>query len=230
MTNVFIAFPPYYDSTSELVDSQKIDCHWIFDIKHSENFWHKARIVAGGHPTKTPSSDTNSTVVSRDSVRICLTIVALNGMKVMTTDIQKAYLTAPCREKNLCKAAWEFKAFGIEYGTTLLIVWALYGQKMSGDAFRAFCLEQLDKMNFHSTTGDPDVWIRPCVDGNRDEFLEYLLVYVDDVMSISFDPEVSIYQLKNHGFALKGGKASVPESYVSAKMAHKQLAIHNFDC
>ena len=230
MTNAIIAFQPYHDDTNKLVGYQRIDCHWIFDIKAGENFRRKARIVAGGHRTKTPSSVTYSTVVSRDSIRICLTIAALNGMKVKTADIQNAYLTAPCREKIWCKAGSEFESFGIQKGTPLLIVRALYGLKSSGAAFRAFCAEHLDKMNYHSTTGDPDVWIRPCTDGHGNEFYEYMLVYVDDIMSVSFDPDKAINQFKDYGFTLKGGSASVPESYVGTELNYKRLQIHETDC
>ena len=49
--------------------------------------------------TASPSSITYSSVVSRDSVRIALTIAALNGLSILGCDIQNAYLTAPCREK-----------------------------------------------------------------------------------------------------------------------------------
>ena len=230
VTNAIVAFQPYYDDTAKLVGYQKIDCHWIFDIKVGENFRRKARIVAGGHRTKTPSSVTYSTVVSRDSIRICLTIAALNGMKVMTADIQNAYLTAPCREKIWCTAGREFESFGIAKGTALLLVRALYGLKSSGAAFRSFCAEQLDRMNFHSTTGDPDVWIRPIVDDHGNEFYEYMLVYVDDIMCISFQPDRSINQLTEHGFTLKGGKASKPDTYVGVELEHKRLNIHEVDC
>jgi hypothetical protein len=57
-----------------------------------------------------------------------------------------------------------------------------------------------------------------------------MLVYVDDVMSISFQPDASINQLKEHGFTLKGGKATVPETYVGAELAFKRLDIHEIDC
>jgi hypothetical protein len=40
-----------------------------------------------------------ASVVLRDSVRIALTIAALNELEVMAGDIQNAYLTAPCKEK-----------------------------------------------------------------------------------------------------------------------------------
>ena len=56
-------------------------------------------MVAGGHTTETPAVLTYSSVVSRDSVSIALTIAALNDLKVLSYDIQNAYLTAKCSEK-----------------------------------------------------------------------------------------------------------------------------------
>ena len=56
---------------------QEIKCHLIFDIKMGENFRRKARFVAGGHMTDTPTTLAYASVVSRDSVCIALTIVAL---------------------------------------------------------------------------------------------------------------------------------------------------------
>ena len=78
---------------------QYVDCHMIFDIKMGENFRRKARMVAGGRQTVTPAALTYASVVSRDRVRICLTIAALNRLKVLVYDIQNAYLTTICREK-----------------------------------------------------------------------------------------------------------------------------------
>ena len=43
---------------------QQIKCHMIFDVKMCENFRCKARFVAGGHTTETPTSLTYSSVVS----------------------------------------------------------------------------------------------------------------------------------------------------------------------
>ena len=68
-------------------------CHMIFDVKFGENFRRKARLVAGGHMTDTPNTLTYSSVVSCDSVRIALTIAALNELSVMACDIQNAYST-----------------------------------------------------------------------------------------------------------------------------------------
>ena len=90
--------------------------------------------MAGGHKTEAPSSITYSSVVSRDSVRIALTIAALNGLDILACDIQNAYLTADCREKIYVIAGPEF---GSEQGAILIVRKALYGLKSSGAAFRS---------------------------------------------------------------------------------------------
>ena len=70
----------------------------IFDVK-MENFQFKARLVANGNETGAPASSTYASVVSRESVRIALTLAALNGLEVKTSDVENAYLTAPTTEK-----------------------------------------------------------------------------------------------------------------------------------
>ena len=65
---------------------QEIRCHLVFDVK-MENFQCKARLVAGGHTTKTPASIMYASVVSRELVRrIALTLAALNDLEVKTAD------------------------------------------------------------------------------------------------------------------------------------------------
>jgi hypothetical protein len=118
--NCQIAFEVYNGNIEELVDYQKISGHLVFDVlKLGENFRRKARYCADGHKTKTPASATYSTVVSRDSVRIILTIAALNGLEVFRADVQNAFLTVPCKEKVWLVAGIEF---GSEQGKNLLIV------------------------------------------------------------------------------------------------------------
>jgi len=91
-------FRKYNGGPETLVGYQEITVHMIFDIKLSENFCRKARLVADGHKTETPSSVTYSSVVSRDSVRIMLLIAALNDLDLKSADIENAYLTAPCKK------------------------------------------------------------------------------------------------------------------------------------
>ena len=76
--------------------------------------------------TETPATLTYSSVVSRDSVRIALTLAALNDLQVMSCDIQNAYLTADCREKIWTYAGPEF---GSEQGSIMFVRKALYRLK-----------------------------------------------------------------------------------------------------
>ena len=70
-----------------LVGYQQITGHTILDINLGENFRCKARYVADGHITETLSSVTYSSVVSRESLQICFTIAALNGLDILTANV-----------------------------------------------------------------------------------------------------------------------------------------------
>ena len=61
-----------------------------------EDLQRKARMVAGGHMTDVPLTIMYASVISCDTVRIALTIAALNNMSVNTSDIMNAYIKAQC--------------------------------------------------------------------------------------------------------------------------------------
>ena len=61
-----------------------------------------------------------------------LTLAALNDLEVKTSDIQNAYLTAPCKEKIWTTLGPEF---GVDAGKKAIITHALYGLKSSGGSF-----------------------------------------------------------------------------------------------
>ena len=94
MKKIRDAFKLYDSNPHELLGYQQITTHWIFDIKMGENFRHKARLVADGHKTDTPAAITYRSVVSRDSVRICMLLTVLNDLDIESADIENAYLTA----------------------------------------------------------------------------------------------------------------------------------------
>ena len=131
MRNVNIAFNILGPGAKVPVGYQKISCHLVFDIKIDGT--RKARFVAGGHLTETPSTITYSSVVSRDSIRILLVIAALNGLELSACDIVNAYLTSLPREKVFFIAGKEFRE---QEGRVVVVVRALYGLKSSGAAFR----------------------------------------------------------------------------------------------
>ena len=195
-------------------DYQFMWCHMIFDVKFGENFQRKARLVAGGHITNTPNTLTYSSVVSRDSVHIALTIAALNELSVMACDIQNAYLTAECREKIWTHAGPEF---GSESGSIMIVKKALYGLKGSGAAFRTHLAEKFHDMGFIPTRADPDVWRRPAVKPDGFEYYEYILCYVDDLLAISHDAQKVLKCVQNT-FKFKDDKIDKPDVYLRVQL------------
>ena len=98
MRNVHVAFRILPKGETAPGGYKKIPCHMIFDVKMTD-FARKARLVAGGHLTEAPAAMTYARVVSRKTVRIALTIAALNSLDVKTGDVMNAYITAPITEK-----------------------------------------------------------------------------------------------------------------------------------
>ena len=98
MTNVRVPFDILKDGDRAPIGHKQINCHLIYDVKVVD-FRRKARLVAGGHMTETPKCMTYSSVVGRETVRIALTISALNDLQVKSGDVMNAYVTAPCSEK-----------------------------------------------------------------------------------------------------------------------------------
>lgn len=214
MASVRIAFEEY-DGEGTPVGFAKIRCHIIFDVKLGENFRRKARLVALGNLTEDPDVITFSSVVSRESVRICLLAAALNELELKACDIKNAYLTAPNKEKVYVVAGPEF---GPELqGKTLIVVRALYGLKSAGAAFRAYLAEHLWSMDYRPTYADPDVWLRPATKANGFEYYEMVLCYVDDILCASHDPMRTMTGIKQK-FALKNDEVKTPTDYLGATL------------
>jgi hypothetical protein len=76
MKNVSITFDILEGGRKVPIGFQFVKCHFVFDIKLG-TLIRKARLCAGGHMTGPPGSQTYASVLSRESVRIGLTITAL---------------------------------------------------------------------------------------------------------------------------------------------------------
>ena len=97
-------------------------------------------------------------VVSQDSVLITLTLVALKYLEVKKSDIQNAYLTAPCSDKIK-------NTLGSEFGTDLagkkyLVIRALYGLKSAGTSFRNHLAECMINLGYLLCLIYPDLWFK----------------------------------------------------------------------
>ena len=198
---------------------QRIRYHIIFDVK-MEDFRRKARYVAQGNNTEAPATLTYASVVSRESVRIALTLAALNDLEVKTGDIQNAYLTAPVTEKIWTVLGPEF---GNDAGQRAIVVRALYGLRSAGAAFRNHLAECMRFLGYQSCLADQDLWYkaetRPS-DGHK--YYSYILLYVDDVMSIRHDSETPIRIIDKY-FHMTPDSIGDPDIYLGAKLRQTRL-------
>ena len=96
--------------------------------------------------------------------------------------MQNAFLTAPNKERCWMIAGPEF---GTAEGKAFLVVKALYGLKSASFSFRSYMAEKLSDMGFQSSMADPDVWLQAATKGDGEQYHEYVLMYVNDILAIS---------------------------------------------
>ena len=101
----------------------------------------------------------------------------------MAADIRNAYLQAPSFEKDNITYGSEF---GIEnVGRVALIRRAIYGGKVAGGDFWMYLRKCMAELGFESLKADPDVWFRSPNRKNGENYYEYSLLYVDNILVIS---------------------------------------------
>lgn len=218
MANCRIAFEIL--DNGENMDPGRIflECYCVFTCKM--DFTRKCRFVANGAKTPDLNGSTYAGVVSRESVRIALTYAALNGLEVAAADIQNAYLQAPISEKYYTICGREF---GLENeGKQARIVRALYGTKCAGRDFREHLRRCMEELGYTSCLADPDLWMKEEVDKEGGPYWEYMLLYVDDALCISEDPEGSLRRLDKY-FPMKPGSIGAPKLYLGAKLSKVTL-------
>lgn len=147
----------------------------IFNVK-MEYFQFKTWYAANGNKTGAPASSTYVSVVSRESVKIKLTLAALNGLEVKNSDVENAYLTAPTTEKLFTRFGPKFRK---DPGKTATIVQALYGTKTAGASFRKHLADCMLELGYELYMADPDVWLKKFTESDGTRYYEYRLLYVD---------------------------------------------------
>ena len=213
LDKVRVAFQPLSDGESIPVGSKRINYHFIFEVKM--DLTRKARLVAGGHLNKdVPRHTTYSSVVSRESVRICFTLAALNGLDILSADIGNAYLNAKPLEKCHVIITDDMLFGPTARGQTAIICRALYGMKSSGNAWRLHFANVLDKvLNFKQCYADNDVWYRPSIKEDGTTYYQYICIYVDDILISSHNPKQTMDVIGEH-FELKSGSVGPPSMYL----------------
>ena len=110
-----------------------------------------------------------SSVVSRETVRIALTISALNDFQVKCGDVLNTYITALVMYLIWTTLGPEFDD---DHGKTEIFLRALYGLNSSGAAFCKHLGECMSGIGYKPCLADPDIWLNPEV---RDDSVEYYL-------------------------------------------------------
>ena len=118
----------------------------VFNIK-IEDFIQKARLLAGDHMTKTPTTIMYASKVSIETVRIALMIAALNDFKIKSGNILNAYVQAPVTEKVWITLGAQF---GKDTRKTAAIVGALYSLKSAGAALSSHLARCIESLGYES--------------------------------------------------------------------------------
>ena len=156
-------------------------------------------------------------MVSKEPVRIALTLAPLNDLEVKTSDIQNAYLTAPCSEKVHTTLGTKL---GENKGKTAVIVRALYGLSSSGASFRNHLADCMCHLGY-----DPDLWYKPEVrKENNYKYYLYVLLYVDDYLCIHHSAEEELNTIVKF-FKMKAGSIGDPDIYLGATV--KPMKMNN---
>lgn len=214
MKNVRIAFEILEDDDEMDPGRTFVECYMVFVCKM--DFTRKARFVANGSKTPDLVASTYAGVVSRETVRIAFTYAALNGLDILASDIQNAYLQAPVSEKYWTTCGPEF---GPECnGKKARVVRALYGLKSAGRDFRNHLRDCMTQLGYESCLADPDLWMRKGVNKEGKDYYEYMLLYVDDCLCVSSEPRAALEEIDKY-FPMKSGSIEIPKIYLGAKIS-----------
>ena len=159
----------------------RVKCHIIFGVK-MEYFRCKDSLVEGENLTDPLSIITYTSVLSRETVRIALSLITLNHFPVKVAEIRNDYIPAPVTEK-----IWTVPGpdFGKDSVRKAIVVREIYGLKIAGYAFLNHLDDCMHHLVFLPCLYKIDLWMKPMVrpdDGFN--YYVYLLIYVDDVMVI----------------------------------------------
>eukprot|EP00978_Attheya_sp_CCMP212_P037839 scaffold182004_cov41-Attheya_sp.AAC.1 len=77
-------------------------------------------------------------------------------------------------------------------------------------------------MGFKSSYADPDVWLRAATKTNGEEYYEYVLMYIDDILALSIDPRAILVDIQT-SFKFKNDKIELPFSYLGARLQEKEI-------
>ena len=104
----------------------------------------------------------------------------------------------------------------------MIVTKDLCGLKSVGASFSAFLAEKLDKMNFKYSMADPYVWMWSAIKSDNEEYYEYILVYVDDIIKNSYCSKDIMNEIEST-FKFTNDNTSEPEINLGARLQKKSI-------
>ena len=144
MENINIAFQTIPEGNRLPNGFQYVDSHMVC-------------LVVGGNMSHTPDTITYSSVITRETVCIALTMAVLHDLEIKADDVLNAYVMAPNYEK--IWTVWG-QEFGDDAGKSAIIVRALYCLKSVGASFQANLAQCMQELVSVPCDADPDLWMK----------------------------------------------------------------------
>ena len=82
---------------------------------------------------------------------------------------------------------------------------------------------KLEELGFKSSVADPTVWMRVATKENGEDYYEYILMYVDDILAISRDAKALLISMEGGTVKYKNGKIEPPDTYLGARLFQKTM-------
>jgi Reverse transcriptase (RNA-dependent DNA polymerase). len=94
--------------------------------------------------------------------------------------------------------------------------------KSSGASWASMLNDSLKALGYIPSLADCNVWLKPGTKPDGFRYYQMILVYVDDILHLSHEPEVVIDALRQ-SYELKESSVGLPTRYLGANVEHVQL-------
>ena len=142
-------------------------------------------------------------------------MAALNDTSVKTDDTMNTYIKTPCGEKVYTILEPEF---GMDEGNMVITIQTFYVLKSTGASFQNHLAECMQFMGYKPCLADQYRWMRTMKRlSNGFEQYEYVLIYVDNVLSIGDDPTEVLQKIDKY-FGLYPGSQYNPSIYLGENL------------
>ena len=178
--DIYIKDHKFSPSVIELPQGRKaIGCKWVLKEKKGpsgKTYRYKARLVAKGYTQRygVDFDETHAPVVKQQTLKLLLTIAAVQNLTVKQADVKTAYLQAKLDDNEIymeCPEGYRITNKVLELRR------ALYGLKQAGRQWYKTFQDGLNGLGYFRCEHDWSVFTRI-----KDEKMELLAVYVDDLL------------------------------------------------